>query len=156
MEDFLSRYEDLKKAHLEETLKLRAAHQAVTGQEPEMLSSRQVSSEQLNYYSDEGLQKLAGEHRLTQHQASYLSSVLALEEAHRNALLAFSNEAAEYQTALRRMQTELVQALSSSVAKITKLKNEADEVAQKATTLAHSIHEIGTSVKRSSSLISLV
>ena len=146
MEDFLSRYEALKKAHQEETLKLLAAHQADTEPDQEMLSTRTVSSEQLNYYSDEGLQKLVGEHRLTQHQASYLSSARALEEAHRNDLLALSNEIAEYQSALRLMQTELVQALSSSVAKITKLKSEADEVGQKATTLSHSIHEIGASV----------
>jgi hypothetical protein len=156
MEDFLSQYEALKKAHQEETLKLLAAHQAVTGQDPEMLSSRQISLDQLNYYSAEGLQKLASEHRLAQHQASYLSSAIALEEAHRNALLALSNEVAEYQLALRRMQMELVLSLASSVAKITKLKNEADEVGQKAMTLSHSMHEIGTSVKRSNSLISPV
>jgi hypothetical protein len=146
MEDFFNRYEALKKAHQEETLKLLAAHQAVTTYNLEMLSNLQARPEQLNYYSNEGLQKLEGEHRLTQHQASYLSSALALEEDHRNVLLALSNEVAEYQTALRRMQTELVQSLSSSLAKIKKLKNEEDEVAQKAATLSHSIHEIGALV----------
>lgn len=142
MEDFFNRYEALKKAHEEERLKLLAAHQAVTTYNLEMLSNLQSQPEQLNHYSNEGLQKLVGEPRVIQHQASYLSSALALEEVHRNALITLSNEVAQYQTALRRMQTELIQSLSSSLAKIKKLKNEEEEVAQKAATLSYSLDEI--------------
>lgn len=58
MEDFFNRYEALKQAHEEETLKLLAAYQAVISYNLEMLSNLQSRPEQLNYYSNEGLQEL--------------------------------------------------------------------------------------------------